>query len=80
MAKRLTRPIKSERDYQGASTVAKNIRGQAGREPAAERRLQALIDAMEKFDDGEDEAADDGQEDVYDLPRRRWSDDTSEME
>ena len=81
MAKALARPIKTKRDYKGATSVANKIRKQTGREPAAERRLQALIDEMEKFDDQDDDGGSgDATEDIYDLPRRRWSDDTSDPE
>lgn len=81
MAKSHARPIKTERDHKGAALVANEIRNQPGREPAAERRLQALIEAMEKFDDeGGDEDSSDATEDIDGLPRRRWSDDASEPE
>ncbi len=81
MAKALARPIKTKRDYKGATSVANKIRKQTGREPAAERRLQALIDEMEKFDDQDDDGGSgDATEDIYGLPRRRWSDDTSDPE
>ena len=82
MAKAFARPIKTERDYKGAASVANKIRKQPECEPAAERRLQALIDAMEKFDDqDDDEGSSDATEDIYGLPRRRWlDDDTSDPE
>lgn len=73
MTKRLSRPIKTERDYKDAASVADNIRKQPEIEPAAERRLQALIDAMEKFDDQDDDTGDVA-EDIDVMPRRRWSD------
>lgn len=79
MAKACARPIKTKRDYKGAASVANKIRKQTEREPAAERRLQALIDAMEKFDDQDvDEDPGDAPEDIDGLPCRRWSDDTPE--
>lgn len=74
MTKKLSRPIKSDRDYKGVSAVTNKIRNQPGREPAAERRLQALIDAMEKYDSEEDEGTDDVSQEGFDLPGRRWSD------
>jgi len=75
MTKKHSRPIKTERDYKGAASVADKIRGQPEREPAAERRLQALIDAMDKYDEADDgEGADDATDDIDGLPRRRWSD------
>lgn len=81
MAKKLARPIKTEQDYKGAILVAKKIINQDGRESTEERRLQALIREMEKFDDQDgDEDFGATTEDNYDLPNRRWSDDTSEPE
>jgi len=75
MTKRLSRPIKTERDYKEAASVADKIRKLPESEPAAERRLQALIDAMEKFDDqDDDDDTCDAAEDIDGLPRRRWSD------
>lgn len=79
MAKRITRPIKSMRDYKGAALAANKLLIQAEQESAEERRLQALIKEMEKFDDQAGDE-DDGVsvEDGYNLPGRRWSDDESE--
>lgn len=80
MAKKLARPIKTERDHKGAALAAKKLRASAGKESAAERRLQALIREMEKFDSaGEDPDDDTGDaaQDVYGVPGRRWSDDSS---
>ncbi len=80
MTKKLARPIKNQRDYKAAAEVAKKIRDQAGPESAEERRLQALIREMERFDNQDlDEESGDDAEDINDLPRRRWSDDTSEL-
>ena len=75
------RPIRTKRDYRGAASVAKKILGQKDRESAAERRLQALIEAMEKFDQNPDDAdSSDSADDIYRSPRRRWSDDSSDPE
>ncbi len=75
------RPIKTERDYKGAASVAKKLISESKRESAAEQRLQALIEAMEKFDEVEDESGgDDPAHDLYNGPRRRWSDDSSDSE
>jgi hypothetical protein len=74
------RPIRTRRDYKGAESVVKKISGQPDRESVAEKRLQSLIKEMERFDgDGDDEgdaAADGG----YAGPRRRWSDESSDLE
>lgn len=79
MTKRHARPIKTERDYKGAASVADKIRRQAERQQAEEHRLQELIHALEKFDDQEeDEDSSNAAEEVLGLPRRRWSDDGGE--
>jgi hypothetical protein len=70
------RPIKTKRDYEGASAVAKQLSGRADRDSAAELRLQSLLQELDKFDDSEEMDVP-GDED-YLGPRRRWSDDASE--
>lgn len=77
MARALARPIKTKRDYKHAASVASKAREQAEREPAAERRLQALLSEIDKFDDNdaEDEVEADAAEDMDSEFRRRWSDD-----
>jgi hypothetical protein len=79
MAKGLARSIKTKRDFHGATAVAGKLREQGEKETAAERRLQALLHEIEKFD-GEDAVDDDAEfdEDVETLPRRRWSDDSAD--
>jgi hypothetical protein len=81
MAKALARSIKTKRDYSGATSLASKLREQSGRETEAERRLQALLEELEKFDD-EDSVEDDADvvEDIDSLPRRRWSDESSGVE
>jgi hypothetical protein len=72
------RPIKSKRDYEGASTVVRRLSGQTDRDSAAERRLQALLKELDRFDEEVEELSADGAEDYeYTGPRRRWSDDGS---
>jgi len=82
MKKALARSIKTKRDYHGAASVANKTRQQSEQEPDAERRLQALLREIEKFDDtqDEDDAFGDAAEDADSLPRRRWSDDLSDAE
>jgi len=70
------RPIKTKRDYQGASAVVKRLAAQTGRTSADEVRLQSLLQEMDKFDSSEDDTADFAENDDYSGPRRRWSDDT----
>ena len=72
------RPIKTKRDYEGASSVVKRLSNQADRDSAAELRLQSLLRQLDKFDELEDEAgADDPADYPYSGPRRRWSDSES---
>ncbi len=79
MRKKHARPIKTERDYRGAVSAADKIRQQTERQQAEEHRLQELIHALEKFDDQDDEEdSGDPAEEMFDLPRRRWSDDGEE--
>lgn len=75
----IARPIRSKRDYEGASAVAKRLSAQATRDSAAELRLQALLLEMDKYDQTEEDSDADLPED-YDHtgPRRRWSDDGSD--
>jgi len=73
------RPIKTKRDYEGASIVAKRLKVEAARDSAAELRLQALLLEMDKYDQAEEDADADLPEDYeHTGPRRRWSDDGSD--
>lgn len=76
------RPIRTKRDYEGASVVVKRLSGQAGLDSTAELRLKSLLKELDKFDAPEDEASADSPEDYegYSGPRRRWSDDGSGSE
>ena len=80
MAKPLARAIKTKRDYKAAASLVGKAKGkQADGEPAAERRLKALLSEIDKFDGNtEDEVEADAAEDAEDIDsefRRRWSDD-----
>ena len=70
------RPIKTKRDFEHASRVAKRLSGQGSLDSTAELRLQTLLRELDKFD-GPEEDADDGDPEDYAGPRRRWSDDAS---
>jgi hypothetical protein len=70
------RPIRTKRDYQGASAAAKRLSNQADRDSAAELRLQSLLRQMDEFEDLEEDASTDVPE-GYSGPRRRWSDNGS---
>jgi len=81
MAKALARPIKTKRDHKRAASVAKKVLEESEREPAAERRLKALLHEIEKFDGpDEDDLSLDPMDDFEDLPRRRWTDNSSDVE
>lgn len=69
------RPIKAKRDFEAAAAVAKRLTAQAARDEAAERRLQALLHEMDKFDAPEDDAPEVPDADYGDPGHaRRWSD------
>jgi len=73
------RPIRKKRDFEGAAAVAKRLAAQAARDEAAERRLQALLHEMDKFDDAEDDNVDDADEAYGESGHaRRWSDGNGE--
>ncbi len=70
------RPIKTQRDYMGASAVVKRLAAQKSRDAAAEARLKSLLQELDRFDEEQDEfGADQPGDDEYTGPRRRWSDD-----
>ena len=80
-AKPLARPIRSKRDHAAATTAADKLRAEAETDSAAEKRLQALLREMERFDDQEDDAFDqDDAGEIYGGPLRRWSDDAVDPE
>jgi hypothetical protein len=68
----ITRPIRTKRDYAGAKGVVKKLSGRAAKDSAAERRMQALLKELDRFDEQEDEAEPDPAD--YAGPLRRWSD------
>lgn len=75
--KKPVRPIKTKRDYEGASAIVKRMSGQTVPNQAAELRLQLLLSELDKFDTPEDDASADSPEDYgHSELRRRWSDDT----
>jgi len=72
------RPVRTKRDYENASAVAKRLSKQSDRDSAAERRLQSLLKELEQYDELEEEAADEPEDLHYSGPRRRWSDNGSD--
>ena len=77
--KKPARPIKTGRDYEGASAVVKRMSDEAGQDSAAEIRLQSLLREMDKFQEPEDDEDADSSE-SYPGQRRRWSDDVSDAD
>ncbi|HKA38370.1 MAG TPA: hypothetical protein VKD25_01265 [Burkholderiales bacterium] len=69
------RPIKSRRDFEGASRVVKKLSSQSDRDSTAEIRLQALLRELDKFEEPLDDADEIPEDIEYSGPRRRWSDD-----
>jgi hypothetical protein len=75
------RPIKTKRDYEGASAIIKRLSSEPGRDSQAELRLQSLLREMDKFDDTEDGMSMDFTGDYDETgPRRRWSDDGADAD
>jgi hypothetical protein len=72
------RPVRTKRDYENASAVAKRLSKQSDRDSAAERRLQSLLKELEQYDELEETEEDDSAELSYSGPRRRWSDNGSD--
>jgi len=69
------RPIRTKRDFEGASKLVKNLSGKADLDSTAEIRLQALLRELDKFEELEEEDDNSAEEIEYAGPRRRWSDD-----
>ena len=70
------RPIRSKRDYAGASAVVKRISAETRRSADAEARLQSLLKELDRFDEVEEEAdVEPPGEYEYEGPKRRWTDD-----
>ena len=72
------RPVRTKRDYENASAVAKRLSNQCDRHSAAERRLQSLLKELDRYDDLEDELTDEPGDLSYSGPRRRWTDNGSD--
>ena len=72
------RPIKTKKDYSGATSVIKKISGQPDRETVAEKRLQSLLKEMEKFDGDGDDSEEERSDEDYSGPLRRWSDESTD--
>ena len=75
---RPARPIRTKRDYEGATVAVKKLSGQRGRDSAAEMRLQALLREMDRYEEEEDGEGGTLAAEDYAGPRRRWSDDDPE--
>ena len=76
----IARPIKTKKDYSGAASVIEKIAEQPDRETVAEKRLQSLLKAMEKFDEEAEDTDEQSSESGYAGPLRRWSDESGDPE
>ena len=77
----IARPIKTKKDYSGAASVIEKItEQQPERETVAEKRLQSLLKAMEKFDEEAEETDEESSDSGYAGPMRRWSDESGDPE
>lgn len=76
----VARPIKTKKDYSGATSVIKTISGQPDRETVAEKRLQSLLKEMEKFDGDGDDSEEERSDEDYSGPLRRWSDESTDTD
>jgi hypothetical protein len=72
------RPVRTRRDFENASAVAKRLSSQADRDSAAERRLQSLLKELDEYEDLGEEDPEEDDELRYSGPRRRWSDNGSD--
>ena len=70
------RPIRTRRDFDGASALVERMSSEKSQDSAAELRLQFLLKELDKFEEPEEEEGEEGSQDYdYAGPRRRWSDD-----
>ena len=73
------RPIRKKRDFEGAAAAAKRLSAKSALDAEAERRLQALLHEMDKFDEPGDDDPEPPDESYGEPGRaRRWSDDSAE--
>jgi recombination DNA repair RAD52 pathway protein len=73
--KATTRPITSKRDYERALSVTQRLLAHPNRDTEEEKRLKALLEEMDRYEEFEEDADDDFADDsLYTGPRRRWSD------
>lgn len=70
-----TRPIKTKRDYERALSVTQRLLAHPNRDTEEEKRLKALLEEMDRYEEIEEDMGDDFSDDsLYTGPRRRWSD------
>ena len=72
------RPVRTRRDYESASAVAKRLSKQSDRDSAAELRLQSLLKELDRYEELEDDNTDEPGDLSYSGPHRRWSDNGSD--
>lgn len=76
--RQLTRPIKTKRDFERAMSVTQRLLAHPNRDTEEEKRLKALLEEMDRFEDLEEDAGDDFSDSGdYGGPHRRWSDEGS---
>lgn len=74
-SKTTARPIKSKRDYEQAMSITQRLLAHPNRDTEEEKRLKALLEEMDRFEEVDDDADDDFSDDSFQSgPRRRWSD------
>jgi hypothetical protein len=70
-----TRPIKTKRDYERALSVTQRLLAHPNRDTEEEKRLKALLEEMDRYEEVDEDAQDDVSDDtLYGGARRRWSD------
>ncbi|MBM3341583.1 MAG: hypothetical protein FJY56_05665 [Betaproteobacteria bacterium] len=73
------RAIKSQRDYDAVLGVTQRLLAMPNRDTAAERRLKALLEKMDRYEETHEDADnDDADTMAYGGAYRRWSDDAAE--
>lgn len=74
-SKGIARPIQSKRDYEQAMSITQRLLAHPHRDTEEEKRLKALLEEMDRYEEIVDDADDDLSDDtLHGGPRRRWSD------
>lgn len=71
----ITRPIKTKHDYERAMSVTQRLLAHPNRDTEEEKRLKALLEEMDRYEEIDEGAGEDLSDDsLYAGPHRRWSD------